>query len=84
MLRIKLVKSPIGHHWRLRRTVAAIGLRKIHQVVEKEDNATIRGMIQGALPVLFVEEVETGKVITDARLIKRNALRRDKKPSETH
>jgi len=38
MLRIKLVKSPIGHNTRNRRTIAALGLRKVHQVVELPDN----------------------------------------------
>lgn len=58
MLRIKLVKSTIGHHWRIRRTVQALGIRKVNHVVEHEDTPTIRGMIQHVWPLLKVEEVE--------------------------
>ena len=46
MLKIKLVKSPIGKIESHKRTVRALGLRKIGQVVEKEDTPEIRGMIR--------------------------------------
>lgn len=42
---IKLKKSPIGKIEKHRRTIKALGLRKIGQVVEKEDTPQIRGMI---------------------------------------
>lgn len=58
MLRIKLVKSPIGNNIRNRRTVAALGLRKVHQVVEQPDNPSIRGMIQHVLHMVTFEVVE--------------------------
>jgi large subunit ribosomal protein L30 len=58
MLRIKLMKSPIGHNTRNRATIQALGLRKIHQIVEHEDTPTIRGMIHHIHPLLKVEEVE--------------------------
>lgn len=58
MLRIKLIKSPIGNNWRNRRTVIALGLRKVHQVVEQPDNPSIRGMIQHVRHMLSVEVVE--------------------------
>lgn len=44
-MKIKLVKSPIGALPKHRRTIQALGLRKMHQVVEKQDNAQMRGMI---------------------------------------
>lgn len=44
-IRIKLKKSPIGKIEKHRRTIKALGLRKIGQVVEKEDTPQIRGMI---------------------------------------
>lgn len=58
MLRIKLVRSPIGHNWRNRRTIAALGLRKVHQVVEQPDNPSIRGMIHHIQSMVTVEVVE--------------------------
>ena len=44
-IKIKLKKSPIGRIEKQRRTIKALGLRKIGQVVEKEDTPQIRGMI---------------------------------------
>lgn len=45
MIKIKLVKSPIGRPETHKRTIQALGLRKIGQVVEKNDTPQIRGMI---------------------------------------
>lgn len=58
MLRIKLVKSPIGNVPRNRATVAALGLRKINQVVEHTDSPMIRGMVHKVKHMVTVEEVE--------------------------
>jgi len=58
MLRIELVKSPIGNNIRNRRTVTALGLRKVHQVVEQPDNPSIRGMIHHVKHLLKWEVVE--------------------------
>jgi len=44
-IKIKLVRSIIGRPEKHRRTIEALGLRKIGQVVEKEDTPQIRGMI---------------------------------------
>lgn len=57
MLRIKLIKSPIGHTRKNRLTVAALGLRKVSQVVEHNDNPAIRGMIHKVKHLLSVEEI---------------------------
>lgn len=59
MLRVKLVRSPIGHTARNRATVAALGLRKVHQTVELPDNDSVRGMIFRVKHMLAVEEVES-------------------------
>ncbi len=56
-LRIKLVKSTIGRKPKHRATIQALGLRKLHQVVEKEDNAQMRGMVQQVSYLLEVEEI---------------------------
>lgn len=57
MLKIKLVKSTIGAKPVHKRNVEALGLRKIGQVVEKEDNPQMRGMIRKAEHLLEVEEI---------------------------
>jgi len=46
MIKIKLVRSPIGRPEAHRRTIEALGLRKIGQIVEKKDTPQIRGMIK--------------------------------------
>jgi large subunit ribosomal protein L30 len=58
MLRIKLIRSVVGHNPRNRRTVAALGLRKTNQVVEHDDNPTIRGMVHHVKELLNVEVVD--------------------------
>ena len=44
-IKVKQIKSKIGYPIDQKRTLQALGLRKISQVVEVEDNASIRGMI---------------------------------------
>jgi large subunit ribosomal protein L30 len=56
-LRIKLVKSVIGSKKDQKATVAALGLRKIRQVVEHDDTPQIRGMINKVSHLVEVEEV---------------------------
>jgi len=55
-LKITLVKSPIGAIPKQRATVAALGLRKLHQTVEHPDNDATRGMIQKVNHLVKVEE----------------------------
>ena len=43
--RLELVRSPIGGTERQRATVRALGLRKLHQVVEHSDSSVTRGMV---------------------------------------
>jgi large subunit ribosomal protein L30 len=45
-IKVKLVKSTIGALPKHKKTIEALGLRKIRQVVEKQDNPQMRGMIQ--------------------------------------
>lgn len=44
-LAITLKRSPIGRPENQRKTVIALGLRKLSQTVVKEDTPTIRGMV---------------------------------------
>ena len=62
MLRIRLVRSTIGQNKRNRATVAALGLRKMHQSVYHQDNPTIRGMVHHVKHMLLVEEVSEADV----------------------
>ena len=44
-IKVKLVRSTIGVLPKHKKTVEALGLRKIGQVVEKQDNPQMRGMV---------------------------------------
>ena len=55
-LRITLVKSPIGAVPKNKKTVEALGLRKLNKTVEMPDNAAVRGMIQQVRHLVKVEE----------------------------
>ena len=55
-IRIKLVRSPIGYTENQKRTVAALGLSKLNQIVEKPDNPAVRGMIGTVAHMLEVSE----------------------------
>lgn len=55
-LKITLVKSPIGAIPKHKKTVAAMGLKKLNKTVEMPDNAATRGMIQQVQHLVKVEE----------------------------
>lgn len=57
MLRITLVKSTIGAIPKHKKTVEALGLKKLHAVVEQQDNAAIRGMVNQVRHLVKVEEI---------------------------
>ena len=57
-LRIKWVRSQIGYAEVQRRTIKALGLKRLHQSVEHEDSPTIRGMVHKVRHMLAVEAVE--------------------------
>lgn len=56
-LQVKLVKSTIGAIPKHRKIVKALGLRKLQQVVEHQDNPQIRGMINKVNHLLEVTEL---------------------------
>ncbi len=56
VLRITLVKSPIGYTQRQKDTVRALGLRKMNQTVEHTDSPVIRGMVTKVSHLVQVEE----------------------------
>ena len=56
-LRITLTKSPIGYSYRQKRTVRALGLRKMQQTVERKDTPSVRGMVNRVRHLVTVEEI---------------------------
>ncbi len=56
-LKITLVKSTIGAIPRHKKTVEALGLRKLNKTVEMPDNDAVRGMIKQVSHLLKVEEI---------------------------
>ena len=56
VLRITLVKSPIGYTKRQKDTVRALGLRRMNHTVEHEDSPAVRGMVAKISHLLRVEE----------------------------
>ena len=56
-LRITQVKSKIGYKPKAKATLAALGLRKMQQVVEHQDSPQIRGMIKNIPYLIEVEEL---------------------------
>ena len=55
-LKITLVKSTIGAVPKNKKTVEALGLKKIGASVERPDNKAVRGMIQQVQHLVKVEE----------------------------
>jgi large subunit ribosomal protein L30 len=58
MLRITLVRSPLGNTVRHKATVRSLGLRRLHQTVEQVDSPQLRGMLAKVAHMVKVEEVE--------------------------
>ena len=56
VLRVTLIKSPIGYSKRQKATVRALGLRRMNQTVEHEDSPALRGMITKVQHLVRVEE----------------------------
>jgi large subunit ribosomal protein L30 len=56
-LEITLTRSMIGRPQDQRDTLQALGLRKMHQTVEQQDNAAIRGMINKVAHLVTVKEL---------------------------
>jgi len=56
-LNITLVKSTIGAKPKHKKTVEALGLRKLNKTVEMPDNESVRGMLHQVRHLVKVEEV---------------------------
>ena len=57
-IKVTLVKSGIGSTKRQKATLAALGLKKMHQTIEKEATPQVLGMVNKMRHLLNVEEVK--------------------------
>jgi large subunit ribosomal protein L30 len=57
-LKITQTRSIIGNKVKAKRTIEALGLKRMHQTVIHEDNPQIRGMAFVVRHMVRVEEVE--------------------------
>lgn len=56
-LNITLVKSTIGAVPKHKKTVEALGLKKLHHTVELPNNAAVKGMVNQVKHLVKVEEI---------------------------
>jgi len=56
-IRITQIKSKIGQPETQKKTLAALGLRKMHQTVEHEDTPQIMGMVNKLKHLVKVEKL---------------------------
>lgn len=56
-LKITYLRSAIGHKRDQKETVRALGLRRLHQTVERPDTPQTRGMLRKVEHLVRVEEV---------------------------
>lgn len=57
-VKIKQIKSKIKQPARQKKTLTALGIRKMHQVVEHDATPQIMGMIAKVQHLLSVEEIK--------------------------
>ncbi len=57
-LKVTQVRSEIGSKHNQRHTLRSLGLKRVRDVVVKEDRPEIRGMVQTVIHLVTVEEVE--------------------------
>jgi large subunit ribosomal protein L30 len=55
-VRVTLVHSTIGYPERTKKTVYALGLHRLHQVVEHVDSPVLRGMLAKVSHLVEIEE----------------------------
>ncbi len=56
IIKIQQIKSRIGAPKDQKRTLDALGLKRMHQVVEREDSPVLRGMIRKVSHLVTVTE----------------------------
>lgn len=55
-VRVTLIKSPIGYSETQKRTVKALGLRRMNYTIEHEDNPVVRGMFKKIIHLIRIDE----------------------------
>lgn len=55
-LKITLKRSPIGRAHDQKATLVGLGLRRMHQTVEREDTPSVRGMVKKVIHLVEVQE----------------------------
>lgn len=63
-LKITQVRSAIGHSWRMRLTLEAIGLRHHQQTVVKPDTPSLRGQLKQVRHLVDVSAVDVAPAAT--------------------
>lgn len=56
-VQVKLIRSSIGSKPRNRKTIEALGLRRVNQVVVHEDSASLRGMLHNVRHMVEVQAI---------------------------
>jgi large subunit ribosomal protein L30 len=57
-LKVTQIRSTIGSKDNQRQTLRTLGLKRVHDVVVKEDRPEIRGMVAAVTHLVAVEEVD--------------------------
>ncbi|MCP4549597.1 MAG: 50S ribosomal protein L30 [bacterium] len=57
-LKVTQVRSLIGNKLKAKRTIEALGLKRMHHTVIHDDNPNIRGMVFKVKHMVQVEEIE--------------------------
>ncbi len=57
-LKITQIKSGIGYRVRTKKTLEALGIKRMHHTVIQPDNPAIRGMVNSITHLLNVEEIK--------------------------
>lgn len=55
-MRITLVRSPIGYTKRQKETVKALGLRRMHETIDRPDTPAMRAMVESVCHMVRIEE----------------------------
>jgi len=57
-LEIKQIKSAIGYNVKTKKTLEALGIKKINHIVIKNDSPSIRGMIYKIKHLIEIKEIK--------------------------
>ena len=57
-VQVQLVRSPLGRKPNQRKTVKALGLRKMRQVVELDATPSVLGMVKTVAHLVEVKEID--------------------------